>query len=126
MMSLEGMENIQKLIRHQPDAARAYLSDAVAKSTTAVSQRMQAGVPVREGLLKSSIRAELPRRNGLSGRVVIDPRAYYWRFLEYGTVKMAARPFVRPAADAEAETFFGHARQALRNMERDWSASRFV
>lgn len=27
-----------------------------------------------------------------------DP--YYWRFVEFGTKKMAARPFLRPAADA--------------------------
>lgn len=25
--------------------------------------------------------------------------AYYWRYLEFGTVKMAARPFMRPAFD---------------------------
>ncbi len=27
--------------------------------------------------------------------------AYYWRFVEFGTVKMAARPFLRPAFEAK-------------------------
>ena len=27
---------------------------------------------------------------------------YYWRFLEFGTAKMAAQPFMRPAADQAA------------------------
>ena len=33
-----------------------------------------------------------------SGRA---PNAYYWRFVEFGTVKMAARPFLRPAFEAK-------------------------
>jgi len=33
--------------------------------------------------------------------VGVDPSAFHWRFQEYGTVRMAARPFLRPAAEAE-------------------------
>lgn len=29
--------------------------------------------------------------------------AYYWRFLEYGTKKMAAKPFIRPTGEANAQ-----------------------
>lgn len=29
--------------------------------------------------------------------------AYYWRFVEFGTSKMAARPFMRPAFEAKKE-----------------------
>ncbi|SUO95260.1 HK97-gp10 family putative phage morphogenesis protein [Suttonella ornithocola] len=29
---------------------------------------------------------------------------YYWRFLEFGTSKMPARPFIRPAMDADQIT----------------------
>jgi HK97 gp10 family phage protein len=29
--------------------------------------------------------------------------AFYWRFLEFGTVKMAARPFMRPAFDVSSQ-----------------------
>ena len=31
-----------------------------------------------------------------------DP--FYWRFIEFGTKKMKARPFLRPAADSQGET----------------------
>jgi len=30
-----------------------------------------------------------------------DVDAYYWRFVEFGTAKMAARPFMRPAFEAK-------------------------
>lgn len=37
------------------------------------------------------------REAGNQGRIY---DAFYWRFLEFGTVKMAAKPFMRPAFDA--------------------------
>ncbi|MCG3461067.1 HK97 gp10 family phage protein [Xenorhabdus bovienii] len=47
-----------------------------------------------------------------------DPRnAYYWRFLENGTSKMAAQPFIRPAfdnkSDAAAEFAMKRLNQAI-------------
>jgi HK97 gp10 family phage protein len=37
------------------------------------------------------------RKQGKKGNLSQD--AWYWRFVEFGTVKMAARPFLRPAFD---------------------------
>lgn len=40
------------------------------------------------------------RQLGRAGRAVeVDPPSFYWRFLEFGTVKQAATPFLRPAFD---------------------------
>jgi HK97 gp10 family phage protein len=41
-------------------------------------------------------KAETTKLGRRSARNPNDP--YYWRFLEFGTVKMAARPFLSPAA----------------------------
>jgi HK97 gp10 family phage protein len=35
------------------------------------------------------------RKQGKNGKLSQD--AWYWRFVEFGTVKMAAKPFLRPA-----------------------------
>lgn len=37
------------------------------------------------------------RAKGEQGKIF---DAFYWRFIEFGTVKMAAKPFMRPAFDA--------------------------
>ena len=37
------------------------------------------------------------RKQGKKGNLSQD--AWYWRFVEFGTVKMSARPFLRPAFD---------------------------
>lgn len=43
------------------------------------------------------------KRNRALGRVgktfEVDPPSYYWRFLEFGTVKMRPHPFLRPGFD---------------------------
>jgi HK97 gp10 family phage protein len=126
VMALEGMEHLQDMLKAAPDALRDHVSKAIARSTVAVSQRMQALVSVREGVLKREIHTSLPRRGGLTGRVLIGPLGFYWRFLEYGTIKMAARPFVRPAAEHESSAFVDNVRDATRELERDWNTGRVV
>ena len=37
------------------------------------------------------------RKQGKKGNLSQD--AWYWRFVEFGTIKMSARPFLRPAFD---------------------------
>lgn len=40
------------------------------------------------------------RRLGRVGKTFeVDPPSYYWRFLEFGTVRMAPHPFMRPGFD---------------------------
>lgn len=41
------------------------------------------------------------RNQGKKGNRSQD--AYYWRWVEFGTVKMAARPFMRPAFETQKE-----------------------
>lgn len=41
------------------------------------------------------------RRNGRTGQEYeVSGNAYYWRFIEFGTEKLRARPFLRPAFEA--------------------------
>jgi HK97 gp10 family phage protein len=40
-----------------------------------------------------------PRQTRQRAGIRIIDDAFYWRFLEFGTSKMAARPFFRPAID---------------------------
>lgn len=40
---------------------------------------------------------------GVRGGAGSKNDAYYWRFLEFGTEKMAARPFMRPAMENSTE-----------------------
>ena len=58
---------------------------------------------------------KISARNVLKGKVVGVEKgdAYYWKFLEYGTVKMEATPMFRPAADAVSNDHNTRLMQAL-------------
>lgn len=62
------------------------------------------------GTLANSISAEMTGE--MSGTVTVH--AEYGPHLEYGTVKMAARPFLGPAVDDERESFKREVEEALR------------
>ena len=59
-------------------------------------------------------RADTRRYGKASARNPGDP--FYWRFLEFGTRKMAARPFLGPAAKSKGE-------EAIRNFLRESAAA---
>lgn len=42
-----------------------------------------------------------------SGRIFVPPEKWYYRFFEYGTVYIAATPFMRPAHRVMRKTFRG-------------------
>lgn len=56
---------------------------------------------VDTGKLKNSIRARFPKRC----RAVVNVAAEYGAALEFGTRKIAARPFMRPAAEKALPAF---------------------
>ncbi len=66
-------------------------------------------VPVDTGALKGSIEAKSVE----IGKAVIAPHKDYAAFVEYGTRKMKAQPYMRPAAEKIAPQFFNE----LRNLE---------
>jgi HK97 gp10 family phage protein len=128
-MTLEGMGPLQRALQAAPAAVQELASDAVTKTGFAIAQRARALVPVRTGALKAAIGSTPARKtaSGPSGRVgTTTPDAWYWRFVEFGTVRTPARPFFRPAADAEADDYVARIRAIGTQLERDLSVSRFT
>ncbi|MCA3255078.1 MAG: HK97 gp10 family phage protein [Alphaproteobacteria bacterium] len=73
------------------------------------------------GQLKDNIRVRLrrARREFTITYQVTTGRAFWARFLEFGTVNMSARPFMRPAFDAMREKLLGAQIEELgRGIER--------
>ena len=54
-------------------------------------------VGVRKGKKAYANTARNRRLNRVGKKYTVEGEAYYWRYLEFGTVKMQAKPFMRPA-----------------------------
>ncbi len=81
------------------------LSDAVGaivrKAAFDVEANAKAVVPVDTGKLKNSITSEFP----LQTKAIIAPHTDYAIFVEYGTRKQRAQPYMRPAAEKVGPAF---------------------
>jgi HK97 gp10 family phage protein len=127
-MTLTGMEGLQRALTVAPDLVQRGAADAVAKTAFAIAQRARALVPVRTGTLKAAITSASTKT---SGRVGVDARAghgsakpaVYWRYVEFGARKIPARPFFRPAAEAETNGYLERLRRVGSALERDLSTS---
>lgn len=93
------VENLKKINR---TASGRALRRAAKQGAEVIVQEAKRRAPVDTGLLRKSIRSKFKKRRSESVTVEIGPseKAYYGYFVEFGTSKMAARPFLRPAADA--------------------------
>lgn len=69
------------------------------------------------GWLKSRIVRKKVRQSNNSAEVIVtikDQRqAYFWRFIEFGTSKLVARPFLRPAFEAKSHEAVDRFAQSL-------------
>ena len=92
-----------------PDKTRA----VVRKASFDVEGQAKSRVPVDTGALKNSISTEF-EDGGLTG--VIAPHMEYATFVEFGTKRMSAQPYMTPAAEAVAPAFVSAMKQMLQEI----------
>ncbi len=128
--TLTGLNELAQQLQHLPDKLAGKILDrAVGAGARLIRDEVKARAPVDTGALRSQIFCKREHhdsafesiyvvgvRNGVAhyannvrnrrmnraGQTYNNAGAtYYWRFLEFGTRKMAAHPFLRPAFDAK-------------------------
>lgn len=115
-VQITGLRELDRALQELAwPAARRALRKGMRAGANIVRDEARAKVAVDTGHLKRQIRTrERSDRDGNMRFAVEVPRgAFYGRFLEYGTSKMAAKPFLRPAAEAKTEAAVTTMRDAL-------------
>lgn len=130
---VKGLRELSEALKELPQRiARNALRQSVAAGASIIRNDAKARAPVSTqapapgdplpGTLKRSILIKhVPERSGVSSQTFIvgvrsgkryrnqgkkgnrSQDAYYWRWVEFGTVKMSARPFLRPAFEANKQ-----------------------
>ena len=121
---LEGFAELAAAMRELGQrAAKNALRRAVSSGAVLVRNEARANAPVDTGEMKKDIQVKREKdqrdgplsakysvfvRSGKKSRLAgsgrnVDKDSFYWKFIEYGTSKMAAQPFMRPAFEAKKE-----------------------
>ncbi len=120
-LQIKGLKELDARLKKLPDVVqRRILGAATAAAARVVQKSAKSQAPAKTGRLKKNIVVRTKRtRTGTVSRVTLrtkgkgtDPKnAYYGRFVEFGTKKQAARPFLRPAFDSNVN-------QAIQTMRK--------
>lgn len=110
MFRVEGLEELERTLRELPDKVeKKVVSQALRKGLKPIQKEAKNLAPVLSGQLKKAIkiRAGKRKKGQVSVNVIIgdkDFQNFYPKFIEYGTSKLPANPFMRTAyANKKAE-----------------------
>ena len=90
-----------------------------------IVDRLPAAAAAAVGVLRPEVERRAPRLSGKLADSIEDERTatsaqhylvlgvFYGRFVEFGTSKMAARPFIRPSIDAKSRAIRAAIQQAI-------------
>jgi len=131
-VTLSGFDEIQEGLRSFPARlGESALRKAAVAGARLIRDEAVLLAPEKKGILKRSIIVKhideasdganhqtyyVTIRQGIwfkDGKKVNSDDAYYWRFVEYGTAKSAAHPFMRPAFDGRIDAAFDAMRISL-------------
>jgi len=92
---IKGLDEIKAALERAPHTIRVVANRVVDEEMARVTERARELAPVRTGRLRNSI---YRRKTGFLGWMV-GAAVFYAGFVEFGTRKMSARPYLRPAIE---------------------------
>ncbi len=93
-VQVKGADRLMRILCRSPSVVMEAADKCIELTASNIASLAQGYCPVRTGFLRSTIYFQ---RTGFCA-FIVSAWAYYAPFVEYGTRKMAAQPFLRPAA----------------------------
>lgn len=107
----KGGNVIRDDARRRAPKASGFMASQIVTRRASAKGRQRAGVGqggeyftvgVKTGRRRKYANTKRNQRSGRTGKTYVDRGwAYYWRFVEFGTKKMRASPFLTPAGEAK-------------------------
>jgi len=119
-IEVNGLDEVLKKLKKLPEKVqKRVLVGAVRAGAKPIIKEAKRLVPVRTGTLKKSI-GVVKRRSKNKNLIhfTVTPRkkkgGWYAHYVEFGTLKMSARPFMRPAYEKEGENSIKFVREYMK------------
>lgn len=97
--SFKGMDQLSLKVKYLQRAAQTGLKFGVSEAAGLFEAEEKLLVPVLTGRLKASIATTVVTDTPEKQQRAVAPDTEYAGYVEYGTSRMAAQPYVRPAYD---------------------------
>lgn len=119
-MDVIGLADLNRKMQELgPKFSQKVLRASINAGIQVIKKEAKRNVPVDTGKIKRNIIVKRSTRESSTSRAVYnlsvrqwwkgtkfkaysDKDAYYWKFLEFGTVKMSKKPFITPAFEMKA------------------------
>lgn len=113
---IEGLDELERQFdRLAETSKKKAMQKALNAGIAPIKKEAKAKAPVDKGVLKSQIRSkQMKYTEKPAVGIYVSGKAYYWYFIENGTSKMAAAPFLRPAVDSKHEEGVGKFKEKLK------------
>lgn len=101
-VEIQGITAIKDAAKYVQKAVGDALEEITTDGALVIENEAKTLCPVRTGTLRRSIHHQTVEKDAVHARVEVGPNVPYAAFVEYGTSRMSARPYMRPAFDTKA------------------------
>ena len=121
MGEIKGLKELSKALKAFPENIQNnILNSAIRAGIVTIQKEAEKNVPKREGILKKAIVIKKRRpknKNRIKYQLGIrqgsKDDAYYGHIVEFGSSKMEAKPFMRPALESKADEVINEVRKKM-------------
>ena len=110
-MTLQDVPRLRARLRKLPAVMATAMPQAMSHAGETVAETARELAPRRTGALRDSI---VVARDPVTGQATVEARAPYAAYVEFGTVRRPARPFLGPALAASRSAIIKELARALR------------
>lgn len=104
---IQGSDSMRRKLADYSEKLAALIPEALERAAAPMAEAARSMAPVDSGALRESIEAKVVVRSDKGAILELGPTGHQRRslghILEFGTSKMSARPFLRPALDETAD-----------------------
>lgn len=116
---IQGIVEARKAFARIPEAHREAINIAHELTAKEIVRVASAKVRRATGLLSKSITYSIDKRRGTAKVGVEKGPAFYGHFIEFGTTRLPARPFMLPAVEGERANLEQRFKDAGKAIEKD-------
>ncbi|HJK81933.1 MAG TPA: HK97 gp10 family phage protein [Methanocorpusculum sp.] len=113
-LGIEGLQELNQEFNDLENALTQEIITALMRGGMIIEADAQRRCPVDTERLRTSLTTDVEREGETTFVLKVGTNVEYASFVEYGTSRMAAQPFLRPAVDAKAKDVVDEIRESIR------------